>query len=469
MPKQRKSKKLRKAAAGLRRKLRVIDNKLAQADAAVESARTAEQPQPNIDAADRRLAEARETMAAVRSGIGDIWTVATPTEKDGILEAIRADLSRGISSNFRKHGELEDHTVEGLVEYINLQLDRLQLPPDIRQALNGRIQGFAEEKMKQLKAGHTGLLYPDLVQENLNRRMHEVMLTEATKPVLAASYRLPPNYWPWARLREHFLACAISAAGLDTHTIPHVKESCQMLQKYDYPFYLVGANFLEELAHTRALDSLNLLTEAPLPFPAFILLFPRGSLLLTFPDGVRDVAILRVSMLPDQQGLLFACQEFAESSGFSGREFSTTLGIRDDGSLIDAVDEVEVVRRGNHALPATVNDDVAIQVTLQLGKLVSKVLAAMAAEPKLVDAERIERVRPAKKGKKRLEFRDPRKLGWRVAHRNYGKSEKTGDGHAISPHWREGFSRRQHHGPKNSLTKIVRHPPVRVNSHLETS
>jgi hypothetical protein len=39
-------------------------------------------------------------------------------------------------------------------------------------------------------------------------------------------------------------------------------------------------------------------------------------------------------------------------------------------------------------------------------------------------------------------------------------------GRSVSPHWRRGFYRRQHHGPQNSLTKRVRIPAVFVKKDL---
>ncbi len=470
--------------ASVRGKLETVDHALEEVRKQTTAARAnPDDPREFIRAAKDTIGTARHTLEVVKEEIGNAWAGASKAERDGLRMAITNDLSRGIDTQFAKHGPLEDHTVDGLVRYINEQLDALCLPDEIRASLSpDSIRRFAEEKMAQLKSGKVGLLYPD---HKLTPGSGDVYPDDwEGHPVLGASYQIPAAYWPWKRLQGCLAGCVNDAirwrgGQLDPNIrFAHRYQVAADFDDYELPFYLLGGDFLKELEETdMQVDKMRLLEEAPLPFPAFMLLFPAGSLNLGVGEGLRDIRAVLVGIVTNmdgRKGLYFgAISEMPDGRLDANQEFSTTLGFRDDGSLIDTREEIEPTPASEGSMSPEALDT-AMTATLQLGKLVSKILAVMAAEPKLVEATRVESVRPAKKGKRRLEFRKPRVIGWRV---KYVKVDYTrhrrSPGEPIRPHWRRPHVRRVPYGPlsvplEDRPTRLRRIPRKRVNSEYDT-
>lgn len=261
------------------------------------------------------------------------------------------------------------------------------------------------------------------------------------------TYRIPQNYWSWNILKL-FLDMAEQASR-------NVSDYRDAFVSSGSNFYLLGEQFLHELDDTDMLiDDLRVMEEAPLPHPSFLWLLPKGYMATQSPgEGYTPVEAMLITHIEDSGGQGIGVDFFNYVP--EQKTFSTVTKIYhfdDQGVLAcDNADEL-----GSAAL-----------------QMILKILASMASEPKIVEYEFVESVRPAKKKKRRLEFRVPRVIGWKVRY------VKTGSGHRthteegqVAPHWRRRHIRRVPYGPRNvplleRPRRIVVVARTRVNSEYE--
>lgn len=261
------------------------------------------------------------------------------------------------------------------------------------------------------------------------------------------TYRIPHNYWPWRVLKE-FLEMARLRATEEPGNVPPFVNSGEN-------FYLLGEQFLDELEDTDFLISdLRIMDEAPLPHPSFLWLLPRGHTHIITPTREHSVGALLISLV-EVAGRAALGVDFFSHSVQEGFLSTTKLYFFDAGGVPRADD------------PA---GDELYKNTLPL---ILKILASMAAAPKIVECEAVEKSRPPKKGKRGLEFRTPRVIGWKVRYiRTAGGHRKRVPGAPPAPHWRRRHIRRVPYGPTNipleeRPRRIAVVERVRVNSEYE--
>lgn len=292
----------------------------------------------------------------------------------------------------------------------------------------------------------------------------------------AVTYHIPANYWPWKKLKV-LLSSAHAVAVGDEQIGGSAQAAISLFHECGQNFYLVGKQFLDELEETKmSLDGLKIMEEAPLPYKAFLLLFPLGYLKVHVVDGTeQEVVALHVSVVDEgpetASGLWFGC---VYEDGSVHRMFSTSIGFRKDGTLIDTAEELYTQHEDNTHIPPEVQEKL-VQSTLHLGSLITKILAAMAAAPKIVETDVVESVRKAKKDRPRLTFKTPKVIGWKIRYiKRADRPKHSSSGGPVSPHWRCKHLRRVPYGPtsvplEDRPRRVVEIPEVRVNSEYETN
>jgi hypothetical protein len=265
------------------------------------------------------------------------------------------------------------------------------------------------------------------------------------------TYRIPANYWPWAVLRQ-FLA-----------TTKECKDDDERFVSSGSNFYLLGEQFLHELADTDLLvEDLRVLDEAPLPHPAFLWLLPNNFMAVRHEDGtLLSVGALVVTLLAIGSG---------QGVGVDLFNYDSVLKRFHSITLIYKFDDQGVLR------PHVSASDGPVPVALREGvlSLLLKVLVSMSAAPKIVECEVTESVRAPKKGKRGLEFRTPRVIGWKIRYIRTGGSankRQLEKGH-VEPHWRRRHIKRVPYGPmsvplEERPRRIAVVERTRVNSEYE--
>ena len=308
--------------------------------------------------------------------------------------------------------------------------------------------------------------------ENIERARCQAV--EAEAKLSGLSYRLPPDYMSWNVLRVMLVKfgwAAVARESGDIHTqvtgateryvAYNMSVMGDRLRAYDFPFFLVGSALLEELSHTDALDGLSVTSDAPLPFPAFVLLPPVGSLRLPvdLSDGSETANVVALYIAECGDRLSVLVQSVGATDGVT-RLVCMSVLLDETGVIITDADEIDAVykSRGEHVYAGA-------EHVVEVAKLISNVLATMAAEPELVEGSSVLSTIRKHGGKVTKRFMTPRWVG-RSVKRSY--TPEAGEaGGSVKPHWRRGYVRRQRHGAGRQLTKLVRIRPVRVNSQKE--
>lgn len=243
---------------------------------------------------------------------------------------------------------------------------------------------------------------------------------------------------------------------------------CKEMRDHDFPFFLLGRDFIEMLDHTDSLSDFSLSEEIGIPFPSFILLFPKGSLVLPIRGGF-DVQRIQITGWNehgvDGNTFIMSCSPHSDAihQGKVAKVFCAYVNIGSDGTLIHNDPESVEFYHSDHE-ESEEELKLAIQSHIKIASLMMKILTALAAEPELLESGFTENVRPAKRGRPRLEFRQPKWIGKRV--RFDRESDLRGDGHTCM-HWRRGHFRRQPFGKGRTQNKIIFIRPVLVNSEHE--
>jgi hypothetical protein len=275
---------------------------------------------------------------------------------------------------------------------------------------------------------------------------------EAAPPLTAdVTYRIPANYWSWAVLRQ-FLATAVEC-----------KADNELFVSSGANFYLLGEQFLHELVDTDLLiDDLRIMDEAPLPHPAFLWLLPNKFMAMETKDGtLYGVGAMAVTLMSVGSGKGVGVDLFSYDPAKNYFPSVTLTYKFDDHGVLKAY-----ASAGEKPNSPALSSGVL--------SLLLKVLTSMAAAPKIVECEATESVRPSKKGKRGLEFRTPRVIGWKIRYIRAGGSAKKlrlAKGH-VEPHWRRRHIKRVPYGPmsvplEERPRRIAVIERTRVNSEYE--
>jgi len=285
-----------------------------------------------------------------------------------------------------------------------------------------------------------------------------------------ATYRIPPNYWSWKWVKSYIDNSERLGKGqtIDKRNIMDHDSmvSFSIFSELGCPFYLVGSSFLEELEDTEMrIDDLRIKEEAPLPAESCLMLLPFGSLSIMADGEAVGLKAIHITLVDGTNpGIWFGALYDKDGRAMMS---SSRLPFLPDGSL-NLNGESIIEAAGADPEDTVIQENVSNAV--KIGNFVSKILAAMAAEPKIVEVAVTESVRKAKKGKPELRFMVPPVIGWRV---KYVRSAPSGGpkGSHGSPvaHWRRRHIRRVPYGPTNvpledRPRKIVVVARTRVNS-----
>lgn len=302
--------------------------------------------------------------------------------------------------------------------------------------------------------------------------VHATQLAAATeKKLRSVSYRFPPEYMPWNSLRDMLVSFVWAGvrridgtldaelSGVDWATYHNASVIGDALSAYDCPFFLVGSALLEELSHTDALEGLSVEHDAPLPFPAFVLVPPLGALPLPA-DGNEDGVVASALYVTYDNGRLVVVVQAEGVIDKQVRLVCMDIFLTDDGVIVTDAEEIAARHLKRHGKIYAAAEYVGV-----VAQMISNVLAVMAAEPELVEGSSVISTVRKHGGKVTKRFMSPRWVG-RSVKRSY--TPEAGEaGSSLKPHWRRGYVRRQRYGPGRQLTKIVRIRPVRVNSQKE--
>jgi hypothetical protein len=282
------------------------------------------------------------------------------------------------------------------------------------------------------------------------------------------TYHIPANYWVWKRVKAYMDNSARLGRGetLDkrNNIDPDSRKAFSCFSELGCPFYLVGSPFLNELEDTDMfIDDLRILEEAPLPAESFLLLLPSGSFTLTHKAEEFPVKALHVAHVDD--GLWFGAIREVEGEPAM---ITGVLGFREDGTLPNNVEQMV------ETTDAAIISEEELHRTLKMGAFVTKILAAMAAEPKIVEVAVTESVRKAKRDRPELCFMTPNVIGWRVKYVRSAPRTQVHDGPKgkKASHWRRRHIKRVPYGPQSvplelRPRRIVVIERTRVNSEYE--
>ena len=304
-------------------------------------------------------------------------------------------------------------------------------------------------------------------------------------------YRIPPTHMPWKHYKAHMFhgkASIEAALRLGEVVMPdhmskltHVLQSVvthsnvvHMAARHGYPFWLVSNDLCDMLALTDSLADPNVDTEARPPFAGCHFLPPIGAIQL--PDG-DVVTMIGVSVLTlnDIAENGFAAPEgldpnerrfYVTSMTQRGACYYCRLPIAEDGTVADPSTQEFTMYSEDGS--GKVKDEGGLGqacANLVVGWAL-RFLIVLNAEPELMEGEITTGRRKAKKGRRALEFRDPRWLGRKVV---WVRPKATGNGTHASPttHWRRGHMARRRCGKGRADVRIVRIKPVLVNGPRE--
>lgn len=263
------------------------------------------------------------------------------------------------------------------------------------------------------------------------------------------TYRIPQNYWSWNVLKLFMEMAEMAARDASDYRDAFVSSGSN--------FYLLGEQFLYELEDTDMLiDDLRVMEEAPLPHPSFLWLLPKGYMATCNPEeGDTPVEAMLITHIDDngRRGVGVDFFSYVQER----KTFATITKVYhfdEQGVLV--CDSTDALSSG------------ALQIIL-------KILASMAAEPKIVECESTTGVIRAKKKKRGREFRVPRVIGWKVRYVRTGSGHRRhGEQGHVAAHWRRRHIRRVPYGPRNVALherprRIVVVARTRVNSEYATS
>jgi hypothetical protein len=269
-------------------------------------------------------------------------------------------------------------------------------------------------------------------------------------PTINSEYKFPPDYVPWHDLQEMML-------GLDENTkkgFPEYDEwepAKKILEKwieYDYPFFLLGGDFVEMLDNTDVLSGVNINDDCPLPFPSFQFLIPKGS--FTLSDGFDVSGFLMGEWGNTDDGKISSTITVSRHDLFISNASKYIFLIDESGTQPNNLRSV---------LSHYNNDEKWLDDCIKLNKFIINLLTALAAEPDLRENGKVLSRLKLKRGEPDKIYREPKWIGRRIS------TQRSIDENGINIrcHWRRGHFRRQRFGKNNILEKIIFIKPTLVN------
>lgn len=279
-----------------------------------------------------------------------------------------------------------------------------------------------------------------------------------------STYRISQDYIPWRKLRDFYTTMraqewmepwTLGGEGRSDTFFKSMAHAGRMADAVGFPFYVVSKSLLEVLDLMDLDEELDIENDCPLPFESFTLLFPKGYLELSDHLG-NEFHILGMQVT--------RMRNMRPTDGGPRRDLITTHLINGDQACGMATFSIfngklqadRILSRPEYEK----NRDAAHKQI----KMIMKILAAMAAEPELVDAVQKEGFRPAKKGKRELTFLLPRFLGlkYRLDHGPEWQAESIHEKQHRRPHFRRGHIRRQQIGPRSGPREYWKYKVVMI-------
>jgi hypothetical protein len=276
----------------------------------------------------------------------------------------------------------------------------------------------------------------------------------------------PPGYWP----AKVFALGALCAGHLrqqlgEVGSGPAFLLTANIARHYGVPIYYIAPGLVEAALRTDLSPELRL-TDIHWPFPALLLMLPRGSLrhpvegdvpfigLCRVPDpnlpATADYqpAITSVTLMPEAPTMPF----YHSTQNITGLTFAGSQGMYLDGSF-QSPDE------------AHCTDDV--ELARKIWNLGLALISIMTARPEYIEHGRQLKLAKARHpGELRREWWSPTYVG-RVFTHSQARPPGNSDGTFHGPHrahWVCGHVKSQVHGPRHSLRKIVWIQPYRTGA-----
>ena len=274
----------------------------------------------------------------------------------------------------------------------------------------------------------------------------------------------PTGYWPAktfavaalaARqmLQQHPTPCSAPAMALVSSTAHH----------YNVPTYYIAPELVEAALRTDLAPELSL-ADLHWPFPALLLMLPRGSVrhptegdapfiaLCRMPDpGIPATAghkpsITCVTMMHEAD----RCPMYHTTQNVTGLTYAGSQNMFSDGSY------------------PVVSDPADQKFSRTLWKFGLVLISIMTARPDLIEPGRLLKSAKAKRaGEPRREFWTPTIVGKVFTTAiEPGTNGHTGSHTAHRPHWVRGHVKSQAHGPQRALRKIIWVQPYRTGTSL---
>ena len=308
--------------------------------------------------------------------------------------------------------------------------------------------------------------------------------SDAIQKLEYVSYRMPHNTLTWNELKAHlthgFITChVLQKLGQQVLKGDHLQKFMEALEtqatttsiarisaKNDFPFWVVSSGLTQMLAHTDAFDTSDLKTEAKLPFDACYFVLPEGEAPL--PDGEHISLLGCGHFTVDQlQTVGFQLPEDAEGERFyvmavtdQGNCYYSRLPVVD--GKVDDPSNHEFKLHGKDSVEAIEDVDGKGQASANLTvSWALRLLTAMNAEPELVETELDLKKRKEKKGRRELQFKQPRWLGQKI---RYVSRDTHGKGSSPMTHWRRGHFARRRCGEGRKDCRVVYIRPSLINA-----
>jgi hypothetical protein len=268
----------------------------------------------------------------------------------------------------------------------------------------------------------------------------------------------PPGYWP-AKL---FAVGALCAAHIrqqlgEVGSGPAFLLTANIARHYGVPTYYIAPGLVESALRTDLVPELHL-ADLHWPFPALLLMLPRGSLCHPLEGDVPFIGLCRV---PDQNLPATADYKPAITSVTLMPEapampfYHSTQVIRD----LTFSESQNMYMNGSFESPDKehLTDDIGL--ARKVWNLGLVLISIMTARPEYIEPGRLLKLaKPKRPGEPRREWWSPTYVGRVFTHQARTRPAENSEGTLHGPHrahWVRGHVKSQVHGPKHSLRKII--------------
>jgi hypothetical protein len=266
------------------------------------------------------------------------------------------------------------------------------------------------------------------------------------------------GYWP----SKTFAIGALCAAHLrqqfgEVGSGPAFLLTANIARHYGVPVYYIAPGLVEAALRTDLSPELQL-ADIHWPFPALLLMLPRGSLrhpvegdvpfigLCRVPDPILPAtadykpAITSVTLMPEAPAMPF----YHSTQVISDLTFAKSQDMYMNGSF-QSPDE------------AHCTDDV--DLARKVWNLGLALISIMTARPEYIESGRLLKLAKARRpGEPRREWWSPTYVGRVFSHQARSRPAENSDGASHGPHrahWVRGHVKSQAHGPRHSLRKVI--------------